>query len=248
MEKRSKSVIWALGLLMSIAIVITYLVPGAQKFQQPELARIIFFHVPCAILGTLFLITASWFSYQYLKKRAIEWDIRCAACLEISWLLSILTLTTGMVFAKVQWGTWWQWDPRQTSYLIFFFILSAGLLLRQSVPEDHRCATTSAVYTIASLIPTMFLVFVFPRLPHIQSFHPSETLLKGELDLSYSWVLRSVSALLLWTLITLYRLRVRAELLEKKLEDYYANRNMETDRYATPVNGVDRILSLSAKD
>ena len=226
MENRLKIPYLILGLAMSLMILITFLVPDAADFQRPELARVIFYHVPCALSSFIFEIAAGWFGIRYLQTRNLKWDIRCGTALELSTLLSLLTLITGMLFSYVQWGAWWQWDPRQTSYLMLFLILAACLILRTNFSDEKIRATSSAIYSTLTLIPALFLVFVFPRLSYIQqsSLHPSQTLQQGLLDTSYSWALRGMTLLLLWFCIYIYRLQVQTKQLYQKIEEIYGDR------------------------
>lgn len=238
---------WILMLGMSIVIIAAFIVPGAKSFQQPELARIIFFHVPCAIIGSLFYFGAGWFGFKYIKSKKEHWAIRCGACLEMSCLLAALTLVTGMLFSRVQWGAWWQWDPRQTSYLMTFFMLLAALSLKTSIKDPQKQASAISSYALISLVPVIFLIFIFPRLPHLiqTSFHPSQTLLKGELDLSYSWILRGMALILFAFCTLIFQGRVKVELLEKQLEDLEDDRNMESTSNHSTITSVDNTISLS---
>ncbi len=226
MESRVKIPYFILGMAMFLMILMTFLVPDAIDFQRPELARIIFYHVPCALSSFIFEVAAGWFGFRYLQTRSLKWDIRLGVALELSTLLSLLTLVTGMLFSYMQWGAWWQWDPRQTSYLMLFLILSAGLALRSSFSEEKNRATSSAIYSTLTLIPALFLIFIFPRLSYIQqsSLHPSQTLQQGLLDASYSWPLRGMTLLLLWFCIYIYRLHVQIKELDQKTEQIYGNR------------------------
>ena len=223
MEKRLRISSLLFGLIMGIGIVTTFLVPDAKDFQRPELARIIFYHVPCALASAFFELAAGWFGFQYLRTRKQKWDFRCGAALEMSLLLSGLTLLTGSLFSYVQWGAWWQWDPRQTSYLMLFFLLAAGLALRSSFTDEKTRANASSAYSIFTLIPAIFLIFVFPRLGIIQqtSLHPSQTLQQGLLDFSYSWILRGMVFLILCVCMMIYRLRVQVEEIRFTLEEQH---------------------------
>ena len=84
-------------------------------FQLPELARIFFWHFPCAITTTLCLFAGAWHSYRYLSRGQAVDDVRATAAIELAMMFSLLVMATGIIFSKVQWGAWWQQDPRVRS-------------------------------------------------------------------------------------------------------------------------------------
>lgn len=212
---------WVLMIGMLAATVLAFWVPGAASFQQPDTARIIFFHLPCAFVCAGLVLLTAWFATKYLATRRAFWDIRLAAAIELAFLFCVLTLVTGIVFSRAQWGAWWQWDPRQTSFLMVFLMMGASLALRAGIADEVKRASASATYAVATVLPLIFLIFVFPRLPHIKqmSFHPTQTVNEGLFDGTYRGVLLTVFVLLIWSVVGIYRMRVRLGVLELALDD-----------------------------
>ncbi|MCC7230034.1 MAG: cytochrome c biogenesis protein CcsA [Fimbriimonadaceae bacterium] len=210
---------YLLALAVAGITVWTFMVPDAVGFQMPELARIFFWHFPCPILASILLMVGAWFSWKYLKTNDMRWDIRAIATMELGYVFCLLTMVTGIMFSQVQWGTWWQKDPRQTSFLMVLLVYAAYFGLRGALTDDHRRATNSGVYALAALMPVLFLIFVFPRLPQVQSFHPSDSIMKGQIKGGYAYIVMALLALFTIITVWLYRMRVRAGVLELKLED-----------------------------
>ena len=52
----------------------------------------------------------------------------------------------GSLFAKIMWGSWWNWDPRESSYLLLVFLYAAYLFLRAAVDDPERRARIAAAY------------------------------------------------------------------------------------------------------
>ncbi|MBI3721287.1 MAG: cytochrome c biogenesis protein CcsA, partial [Fimbriimonas ginsengisoli] len=219
-----------LGLAVAAAAALSLLGPDAKRFQTPELARIFFWHFPCTIACTLLLFWGAWNSLRYLQTRNPQADVFATAAIELSLLFGLLVMATGILFSRVQWGAWWQQDPRQTSFLLVLLILMAQFVLRSATPEGPRRAALSAAYWLAATLPIVFLMFVFPRLPQIAnaSFHPSDTIQQGQLDPYYRWTVISMLAVILMLAAWLYRLRVRAGLAELALEEF--DGELEADR------------------
>ena len=210
---------YILALAIGAVTLWSFYVPDAVGFQRPELARIFFWHFPCPILATVLLVQASWFSFRYFRSNQISWDIRASALMELGYLFCLLTMATGILFSQVQWGAWWQNDPRQTSFLMVLLIYAAYFGLRGSIQDRHKRAKSSGVYAIAALLPMLFLTYVFPRLPQVESFHPSNSIMTGQIKGQYAYVVLALLVLMSVVAAWLYRIRVRADLLELKLED-----------------------------
>ncbi|HTQ10808.1 MAG TPA: hypothetical protein VMI31_12100, partial [Fimbriimonadaceae bacterium] len=71
-----------LFLLMGYGIDLAFRAPNAEIFENGDLARIIFFHLPCAWGSSLFMILAPIFGAAYLITKKRVWDIRAAAAVE----------------------------------------------------------------------------------------------------------------------------------------------------------------------
>ena len=50
-------------------------------------------------------------------------------------VFSAVMLTTGPIWAKPIWGTWWTWDARLTLTLFVFFLFIGYLALRAAVHD-----------------------------------------------------------------------------------------------------------------
>jgi heme exporter protein C len=145
---------WVLFVAMMVATVAAYQVAPAKDFPQPELARIIFFHLPCAYATAGFSIFASIASWRYLAKREWIWEYRAHAATEMALTLGCATMLTGILFSKVQWGAWWHWDARQTSFLIVLLLLGAYFAIRMAFEEEVSRARVSAAYRVPEAAPS----------------------------------------------------------------------------------------------
>ena len=128
------------------------------------------------------------------------------------------------------------------------FMLAAGAALRGGLLDEERRAASSAAYSVATLLPTVFLIFVFPRLPQIKqgSFHPSQTVAGGMMDRTYGMTLLFVGVLMAWTAVLVYKQRVRAGLLELAAEELHGELEVGGDGSAD--SGVVRPVPVSARD
>lgn len=239
---------WLAMLGMAALVIAANQVPPAKNFPEPDLARIIFFHLPCAFTTVVFVIFAAICSVRYLGTREWIWEHRAAAATEIGLGTAVATMLSGILFSKVQWGAWWHWDPRQTSFLIVLILLGAYFAVRMSFEEEVSRARAAAVYSSLTLLPVLFLFFVFPRLPQVlkNSLHPSTTVQSGGFSQDYWSVVLGVFALLLGTCIWLYKLHVRTSLLEQALKD--RDGNLETSSNSPTAYRVDRSVPVRESD
>ena len=195
------------GLLAVGSVVYGLTAPDAKGFQEPALARIIFFHLPCAFVTTGLIVHAAWVGWRYLATGDYRFDARNTAAIELAALFATLTMLTGILFSRVQWGAWWQNDPRQTSFLAALLFCYAGVALRSGLGDEQKAAKAAAAYSVAFVLPGLFLIFALPRI--LTSFHPSDTIAQGKFDGAYWGGILFVFVVVAWATRVLYVERAR---------------------------------------
>lgn len=221
---------WALLPLMTAVICMAYLwAKDLKSFQDPATARLVFWHVPMAILSMVWFLAAAIYSARYLLKGIPFDDTRAARAAEVGLLLTVLATVTGAVFSKMQWAGgfnspwyagYWQWDPKQTSIVITIVIYMAYFGLRMSVEEPGMRARFSAVYAILSFVAVPFLYYVIPQLTLAlgQSIHPTGVI-QGGMDREYSLTFRLSTLGFLGITTWAYQMRLRLDrLAERRIE------------------------------
>jgi heme exporter protein C len=159
-----------LGLYMAFFTAAAFLWPKPAQGFIGESSRIVFFHVPCAWVASLAFLVAAGYSLAYLVRRNPQHDGTAAAAVRLGLLFAVLALVTGSLFARIMWGSYWNWDPRESSFLLLIFLYAAYLFLRNAIEDRERRATVSAAYALFAAVLMPFLVFVAPRIT--QSLHP----------------------------------------------------------------------------
>jgi heme exporter protein C len=149
-----------------------FMIGDVSTFMRPHLVRIVLFHLPCAWACSVLVLGMAGLGIKYLRSKNPLDGYRLEALSEIALLYGVLTLATGIIFSRSQWNAWWQWDPRQTSFLMVVLILAAGQALRAGFSESFKRAQVMSAYAIGNVIPFVFLTYVFPRLPQTSTFHP----------------------------------------------------------------------------
>jgi heme exporter protein C len=167
--------IWMCGVTAA-----AFLLPPPQS-QLGQVSRIFFFHVPVAWVAVLAFFMSFVFSILHLKSKDISYDARASAASRLGLLFVLLATFSGSIFAKSTWGSFWNWDPRETSIFILLLIYGAYFALRSAVESEERKAVLSSVYAIMAFITVPFLVFVVPRI--YQSLHPTDSVINVKLKM-----------------------------------------------------------------
>jgi heme exporter protein C len=166
LERLGVDTLWRVHEVVAIEpwLVLPY-IPGLE-----ERARILYFHVPMAWVGVFAYLVAVWAALQYLRRRAPEFERRAMAAAAVGTLCLVLATLTGAIWARFNWGAFWNWDPRQTTIVVLLFIYLAYFALRGSLPEGERRARLGSIYLVFAFATVPFLVFVLPRM--MESLHP----------------------------------------------------------------------------
>jgi heme exporter protein C len=139
--------------------------------------KIYYLHLPAALNAYIAFAVVAVTSIVYLWLRDVRADRVAEASAEVGLLFTTVVLTTGPIWGKPVWGTWWTWDARLTLTLFLWFIYAGYLVLRGAITESEMRARYSAVLGIlgALLIPFIHMsVYLF------RTLHPMPIVLKPD--------------------------------------------------------------------
>ncbi len=77
-------------------------------------------------------------------------------CLSVGFIFLTIGIVTGSIWARQAWGTYWQWDPKETWSLITWFIYLVQLHQRFTVGWRGKRAAVMAVIGFAAVIFTLW--------------------------------------------------------------------------------------------
>ena len=225
---------WApwLGWLSLIAIAVGLfggLVLAPTDYQQGDSYRIIYIHVPSAWM--------SMFVYVFMASMAavgIIWRLKIADAMAltaapIGAMFTAVALTSGAIWGKPTWGTYWVWDARLTSELILLFLYLGYIALYNAI-EDERTAARAA--GILALVGVVNIPIIHFSVEWWHSLHqgPIEINLteKSSLQPSMLWPLLTTMAgfqmLFFWALLR----RTQTLVLTKEIAAKWVKRLMES--------------------
>lgn len=231
---RGTRVLGAILLVAGAAFLFVALVasePDESFDAQGDLVRIMYVHVPSAIVCyTAFMVTAVA-SAMYLWKRTPGWDALAAASVEVGVIFTALTLLTGSIWGHYAWGTFWEWDPRLTSTALMFVMYLAYLALRRTIVDPTSRAKQSAVL---GLIAFVNVPIVHYSVDWWRSLHQDATIstLDPKIDglRLFALMFGMVLGMLLYVWLMIHRFRVEyamGRVEARGLEDALAERRAE---------------------
>ena len=165
------SVAGVIGAIVRIVFFTPY--EAAQGAAQ----KIYYIHVSAALSAYLALTVVALMSIVFLWLRDERSDRLAESAGEVALLFTTVVLTTGPLWGKPIWGTWWTWDARLTLTLFLWFLTASYLVLRGAIDEPMMRARYSSVLGIlaALLIPFIHLsVYMF------RTLHPDPIVLKPD--------------------------------------------------------------------
>lgn len=174
---RRGGVVTAVALLGLVAVYVRALFfTPIERFQGPA-QKIFYIHAPAAWVALLAFAVTGLLSGLYLWLKDRRLDLGAAASAEIGVAFSVVMLTTGPLWGKPVWGTWWTWDARLTSTLFIFLLFLGYLVLRGALSDPEVRARYSAVLGILA-VP--LVVFIHVTVYLFRTLHPDPVVLKPE--------------------------------------------------------------------
>jgi heme exporter protein C len=122
--------------------------------DQRESVRILYVHVPSAWLAYLAFVVTAVASGLYLFRRrhSLAWDRLAGASAEVGVLFMGITLVTGMLWGRLTWGVFWEWDARLTTTAFLFVTYVGYLAVRRLGGSHEQRARRSAVVALLAVL------------------------------------------------------------------------------------------------
>jgi heme exporter protein C len=141
----ASAILLALGLYFA-------LFSSPPDYQQGESVRIMYVHVPAAIMSeVIYGMMAAAAAVGIIWKHALA-DLFVKAAAPLGAAFTFLCLVAGSLWGKPMWGAWWVWDARLTSELVLFFLYLGYLALVDAFDDPQRGLRAGAILVLVGVV------------------------------------------------------------------------------------------------
>lgn len=200
------------GAAVTPELIAGQLVANQLLFSQ----KIFYFHVPVAMSSFIALIFTAFYGVRYLMTRDEGYDVRAKTATEVAVVFMIATMVTGVPWTRFEWGVWWSWEPRLTTYLILILMAIAYFILRTAFSDSEKRCSYASVFGIIMFIDAPICFMITRLIP--SSTHP--VVFRTDSGLPPDMLVPFLICMLGIVLIAfaLYRVRLRQSLLSLRIE------------------------------
>jgi len=206
------------GAFLIVGVVLAFWYSPIDASSMGFSQKIFYYHAPIAETALVAFGISFVAAIAYLRTQNLKWDRLSVVCVRLGLLFSILVMATGMIWGKAAWDSWWDWEPRLTTFLLVCFLYAAYFVLRSVVDEEQRRATYAAVFAIIAFIDVPITFFATRFLP--AGMHPAVitsgcTGMPGSMFLSFFLSMIGMTLLL----VALIRRDLQIETLKDRVSD-----------------------------
>lgn len=132
--------------------------------------KIFYLHVPVAVASFAPMAVAAFFAARFLVTKDRAHDRASRTAMQVTLVFIIATMISGDVWTRFEWGVWWVWEPRLTTYFILMLLVIGYFILRNALDDPERSARFGSVFCIIAFIDAPISFFITRLVP--SSVHP----------------------------------------------------------------------------
>ena len=199
-----------------------------DDYKQGSTVKILFIHVPAAMMAINAWIMMLVTSLIWVIRRHHVSALAARAAAPAGLTFTLIALVTGALWGQPMWNTWWEWDPRLTSFLILCLFYLGYIALWSAIEDPDTAADLTGVLCIVGSV--FALLSRYAGKFWNQGLHQDSTILKvGEkdpLDIAYyTPLLISIAGFLLFFLVIVL-LRTRMLIRARRLAGLQARERL----------------------
>jgi len=135
------------------------LIHSPADYQQGEMVRVMYIHVPAAWMSLFVYIFIACASISSIIWRTKLSYILAVSAAPIGASFALITLVTGSLWGKPIWGTYWVWDARLTSMLILFLLYLSYIAVVHAGEDIFRAERPAAAIAIIGAVNVPIVKF-----------------------------------------------------------------------------------------
>ncbi|KGJ04688.1 heme ABC transporter permease [Paracoccus sphaerophysae] len=140
----------AAALTLATGLVWGFLAP--EDYKQGATVKIMFLHVPAAMMAINIWVMMLVTSLIWLIRRHHVSALAARAAAPVGAVMTLIALVTGAIWGQPMWGTWWEWDPRLTSFLILFLFYLGYMALWSAIDNPDSAADLTGVLCLVGSV------------------------------------------------------------------------------------------------
>ena len=186
--------------------------------EQGVVQRIMYVHVPSIWVAFLAFAIVALCSLGYLWLRDERLDAIAVSAAELGVVLTTAVLTTGSVWGRIAWGTWWVWDARLSLTLLLWFIYVGYFIVRGATENPERGKRFAAILGIVGAVD---IPLIHLSVQWFRTLHPQPVIMKPEGPTAAPEIVQTLMvSLLAFTLafFALLLLRYNLERLQRRVD------------------------------
>jgi heme exporter protein C len=142
---------WSAALLLAVGLVWGFFFTP-DDFKQGSTVRIIYLHVPSALMAINAWLMMLVTSLVWIVRRHHVSALAARAAAPVGMVMTLIALATGALWGQPMWGTWWAWDPRLTSFLILFLFYLGYIALWEAIENDDTAADLTSILCLVGSV------------------------------------------------------------------------------------------------
>ena len=123
-----------------------------DDFRQGSTVKIIYLHVPSALMAINAWMMMLVASLIWLVRRHHVSALAAKAAAPVGITMTLIALVTGALWGSPIWGTYWEWDPRLTSFLILFLFYLGYMALWAAIEDPDTAADLTAILCLVGSV------------------------------------------------------------------------------------------------
>ena len=207
--------------LIFLTLAIPAILNSPLDYQQGNAVKIMYIHVPAAWMALLIYTLMAIFNISgFIWKNPFFYLIAKSIAI-IGCVFTFITLSTGSIWGKPIWGTWWVWDARLTSVLILFFLYLGYIILLDSFDDISKGEKIAAIISIIGFINIPIIKF---SVEYWNSLHQPASIMRSKgvaIDPTMLKPLLLMFGVYFSYFVFLSLLRVKTEILLKKSKNHF---------------------------
>jgi len=151
-SERVLPLVWGLAAITTLVGLVWGFFFTPDDFRMGSTVKIIFLHVPSALMAI-----NAWFmmllaSIIWIVRRHHVSALAAKAAAPVGAIMTVIALVTGAIWGQPMWGTWWEWDPRLTSFLVLFLFYLGYIALWEAIEDPDTAADLTSILCLVGSV------------------------------------------------------------------------------------------------